>query len=291
MKKINSLPLRGLAMSAIVVLAFACNNDGSRTGAALLERAAAPDRKTDADTATRDGGLPQVPGMIEPRGLLLLKEADVEVTVDDMGLSARRIRGWLGTVDGYYTLWTHRRAGDSLCLEMTAKVPREQFEPFKDSVETLGTLVAETATATDMTDDYAAAQARQTLEQRLAMRYDAVHGKSELQAIDRSSELQTNAMDAEQTVAATNRHVAWATVRVRATAYRPLPPPEPTPFGRRFAGNLRDGWGGIQAVLLALAEIWPLLLLIGIGVYMAMARVRGAGGTPRGGEPMAAPKA
>lgn len=275
MKKIHSLPLKGLAVPFLLVLAFGCNNSASYKEAAL-------DRQTRAasetlDTTRADGGLPQVPGMIDPKGILLLKDAAVEVTVGDMGLSARRLRVWLGATDGYYTLWTHRRFGDSLCLELTAKVPTEQFETFKDSVETLGTLVSETASATDETDDYAAAQARQVLSQHLSTRYDAVHGKNEMEAIDRSVQLQTDAVNAAQMVAATNRHVAWATVEVRATAYKPLPLPEPAPFGQRLGGSFRDGWAAVEVVIVALAGIWPLLLLIAVGVYFGLSRVRRSG--------------
>lgn len=283
MKKIHSLPLKGLAVPFLLVLAFGCNNNASYKEEALSlnRQAGAADTLQTLDTTRADGALPQVPGMIDPRGLLLLKDASVEVTVGDMGLSARRLRVWLGATDGYYTLWTHRRAGDSLCLELTAKVPTGQFETFKDSVETLGMLVSETASATDETDDYAAAEAHQALSRHLSTRYDAVRGKNELLAIDRSAQLQTDAVDAAQMVAATNRHVAWATVEVRATAYKPLPAPEGAPFGRRLGKGFRDGWAAVEVVIVALAGIWPLLLLIAASVYFGLTRARRITAAPK----------
>ena len=246
MKKINSLPLKGLALPFVFLVAFSCNRNPNDSD------------KIDVAPAAMDttAAIPPIPGVPTPQGLLLIKEASLQVSVTNLSNTAQRLEKWLEGTGGYYTSWTQAQEGDYLRLELTAKVPTENFEAFKDSVETLGILELETASTEDKTDAYAEALGRT--------------------ALDKERERKEDAEADSQEVAKMRRQAAMSTVRLTATQPRPV---LETPFGQRLWTKLGIGWSAVEKIILLLATAWPLALFIGGGVFLLRVfRTRGTRG-------------
>lgn len=296
MKKTNSLPLKGLALPFLFLLAFSCNrstNDMEKKKDKTLAKtapvsgsAAAPDaapafadqtaKEASADTVAAATALPGIPGLLTPQGLLLVKEASMDVSVRDIGSAARNIRQWLESEGGYYADWTQEQVGDQLSVDLTAKIPAEHFEAFKDSAEALGVLESERASATDMTDTFVTTMGQRALAQRIAGRYDhagdkARRSRDELDAIDKSAEQETAGEAAAQDLARARRQIAMSTIHLKVSQPHPLPPPAEKPFGQRLSDNLGLGWAVVENFLLFLALLWPWPLLIGAVIFLVRA--------------------
>jgi hypothetical protein len=288
MKKINSLPLKGLALPFVFLFAFSCNSSSPDRSAAdqTLAKAdvsAKADASANADVSANAASkadadttyaIPTIPGVPTPQGLLLVKEACLHVSVTNLRSTGQHLEQWLKNTGGYYADWTQAQDGDSLRLELTAKIPVENFEAFKDSAETLGVLAFETASADDKTDEYAEALGKNALAQTLAGAYERVGEKASrtkdaLAVLDKSGGSKEGAEAASQDMGKLRRHSAMSTVRLTATQPRPLPPVVETPFGQRLWGNLGVGWTLIEKIILLLATIWPLALLMGGGILLA----------------------
>lgn len=260
MKKINSLPLKGLALPFVFLVAFSCNRNPNDSD------------KIDVAPAAMDttAAIPPIPGVPTPQGLLLIKEASLQVSVTNLSNTAQRLEKWLEGTGGYYTNWSQAKEVDSLRLELTARIPTENFEAFKDSVETLGILELETAGAEDKTDAYADALGKNALAQTMAGAYDRAGEKAAgtpdaLTALNKEGERKEDAEAASQEAAKMRRHAAMSTVYLTAT--QPIPVVV-TPFGQRLWDNLGIGWSAVEKIILLLATAWPLALFIGGGVFL-----------------------
>ncbi|TDX01949.1 DUF4349 domain-containing protein [Dinghuibacter silviterrae] len=225
MEKKYSLPLAGMALLALTVAS--CNNRSTID--------AAGEKNAAADTAApAPAGVPPIPGVITPQGLMLLKEATLDLSVKDLGVTTRSLRDLLDADGGYYADWSQTQEGDRIQLSLTAKVPTDRFESFKDSLETLGELEDETASVSDMSDTYYTAPGKAAAPQDLGQ---------------------------------VRRHLAFSTVHLKA--YQMLPPIAPPTFGQHLWNKLGEGWIAAETVILFLAPLWPWVLLVFACVFVA----------------------
>ena len=204
---------------------------------------------------------------------LLIRSADLNLVVTDLNHSAQKIRGWLENQGGYYSQWVQARQDDTMGISLTAKVPASRFEPFKDSIETLGNVQLESVDAADVTDTYEGNQGRAAVSQKVGGQYKAI-GEKAAKAVDaltaeaRVEEALRSEEESKEGLATLHRQIAAGTLRIRLSMFSPLPPMEKPAFGQRLFGNLGDGWEGVGNILLFFAEIWPLVVLIVVGAVL-----------------------
>ena len=217
---------------------------------------------------------PSAPGLSDGFTMpLLIRSADLNLTVTDLNHSAQKIRGWLENQGGYYSQWVQARQDDTMGITLTAKVPASRFEPFKDSIETLGNVQLESVDAADVTDTYEGNQGRAAVSQKVGGQYKAI-GEKAAKAVDaltaeaRVEEALRSEEESKEGLATLHRQIAAGTLRIRLSMFSPLPPMEKPAFGQRLFGNLGDGWEGVGNILLFFAEIWPLVVLIVVGAVL-----------------------
>jgi len=288
MKKTNSLLLTGIVLSAITVITTfsACNDaqtkgktqaDYAHKGAATattMDETVRAD-STQARAADTDAGLSPQVGKA-PKDVMLIKEGDMDVSVTDMKESAKKLEKWIDHEGGYYLEWEQFKQDPQdnlLNVSITVKVPSDHFESFKDSLQTIGSILDEKIGATDITDDYQTVQSGMTSGQYTKERYTQIASKTkntkEALAVQEKLDEQQSSMDASQNgIDQMHRHMAMGTFHIRLSQLHPWPADPNNDFGRRFLANLRSGAETLETIVLFFISIWPVVLVMIGGIFL-----------------------
>jgi hypothetical protein len=174
---------------------------------------------------------------------------------------------YLGTAHETRTDGQHRQ-------EMTIKVPPAHFVALVTALSQLGQVENNDIASADVTADLLQTDKRVSDKQTLATKYkqQLAHSTSK----EETSRLQAQASQLQADLAADQAHLQqfasrsrWATLLLRY--HQPLAATntdEPQPaFAPQFQVAFNRGWSVVLSIAVVLTNIWPLLLLSGIGAW------------------------
>lgn len=228
-------------------------------------------------TAGGYGSVADLPMVTESRKVAYSAEYILET--DDYNGTMRRLEQKIG-LSGSYIQQSDSRAATEYSpayASMTIRVPASAYGDFKSFLGSLATLSSSREHGEDVTAQYFDTEARlkvlQAQEERVRSFIAASKDLDEIFKIER--ELTRITTEIEQLTTVKNRLdnlVSYATiyVEVHELAADKIIEPLKTPFGERvneaLQGSLKGLVAAVQAVLLFLIWIWPLLLLAAVAI-------------------------
>lgn len=298
MPKSNSLPLKDLALPLLATFCVIASCNARRENAKELERLATadtaalinettPDRMPTADADTTltpqvmsaQRRIPPQVNIPGPQEFLLVRDASIDLSVNDMSVAAAKVRLWIAKTGGYYSDWTRGQQGDQLSLNLTARIPAVAYDAFIDSAEQLGTLQREHAGASDLMDKLYADLEQRALHHKISGRYEQPGQKLQkgtdlLSAQDQYAARQESENDATVRIMQTRREAAMTSVQLQLVQPHAIVIIGPG-FFSKLGANFRDGLHNLENLVLVLVGAWPwilLIVLIFLGIRPLLAR-------------------
>ena len=217
------------------------------------------------------GGIGGLPSGVEARKVVT--SAEFRITTEEFNSTIRRLEQKIA-VSGSYIQQSESRAATeyrAAYASMTIRVPAALYGDFKTFLTDLAELDSAAEHGEDVTVQYYDTEARlkvlQAQEERIKTFIANSKDLEEIFKIER--ELTRISTEIEQLTTVKNRLdnlTAYATVYVEVYEKTETEDAAPLTFGERITQAFRGSVGGfivtVQAVLLALIWIWPLLLLV-----------------------------
>ncbi|GAB3847896.1 hypothetical protein GCM10028822_09950 [Hymenobacter terrigena] len=199
-------------------------------------------------------------------------QAELNMAVDDFDKATDRINALLEQHSAYLGTAHETRADGQRRQEMTVKVPPVHFVALVSALGKLGHIENKDISSADITADVLATAAhlneQQASEAQLRQRLASATSADERARLE--GEIRRQSADAGTTEAQLQQFGAradWATLTLRYFQVLPTPIPQ-TPmhdFSPQFLTAFYRGWSVVLELIVALTNIWPLLLLLAAG--------------------------
>lgn len=282
-------PLPRARLGAALVVAFslaACQaaGDGYDASVESLEmEQAAMDRAPTVQMAP-----PPPPGVPGPGVVVadtaarreLIRTARVVLRADDHAEAVERARQWTTRFRGYVGGEASRRTDDRVETTLTLRVPAARFDTLLAVVSDLpGRLDERSVEVDDVTRQTADTAARLRSRRAAEARYldllgDARTVEDVLAIQVRLDAVREEVEAAEASLRALRGEVAMSTIRLTVYEASAAGITSGPGFLRRAARAVAGGWDGALELLLVGLALWPLWLLLGLGVWLARAARR-----------------
>jgi hypothetical protein len=219
-----------------------------------------------ADTATADPTNP-APGQVgltrHPAGRSIIYHGDLHLRVEQFEQTTERLDQLLAEHGAVLGTAHETRANGQHQQDLAIKVPAKNFLRLVSAIGRLGHIDSKDIASSDATADLMAAE-------QAAARLAAATGTAKPGAAGSSDFSPRDAAAAAQNqVQALRQQTQWATLNLHL--YQPVPEEEtaePLPaYGPRFAAAFLRGGGALLSFLVALTNVWPLLLLGGLSYW------------------------
>ena len=153
----------------------------------------------------------------------------------------------------------------------TVRVPVENYRTFLAAVGEAGSVLDLSETAENITSSYIDVQARLSALEAQRDRLNELADQAETTAD--LLEIESQLSDVQYQLENMDQQVSYSTVDIRLSEVATLTPTGTT-FGERVVDAFADGWRGfvvfLQGFVLAVIYLWPVLLVVGIIVALAV---------------------
>lgn len=204
----------------------------------------------------------------------IIYQGELDLAVDDFNQATTRINHLLEQNDAYLGTAHETRADGQHRQEMTIKVPPAHFVTLVTALGQLGHVENKDIASADVTADVLQAAKTLATKQAAAAKFQQQLAKTTNK--DETSRLQAQASQLQADLAADQAKLqqigarsTWATLLLRY--HQPLAATdtdESQPaFAPQFQVAFNRGWSVILSIAVVLTNIWPLLVLSGLGTW------------------------
>jgi len=196
-------------------------------------------------------------------------QGEMSLEVDNFEQATTSLNQLLDQFGAFPSTAHETRANDQHYQEMTLKVPATEFLHLVAALSKLGQTTSKDIGATDVTADLVTLSARITTQQATAAKYRQLLAQATSPTQVRQLEDQTRQIQAalladkarlQQLGVGTQG--LWATLRLRYTQVVAAEPSTPLPvFAPQFVTSFNNGWSFVMSLLIAVTNVWPLLVL------------------------------
>ncbi|MGH1383347.1 DUF4349 domain-containing protein [Kordia sp.] len=211
-----------------------------------------------------------------PENLKIIKTASTRYKVKDIGKALVDIKQMLYKNDGYISELRYDKNYHEKKNRFTIKIPKEKFDIVLDGIQKFA---EETdyvnISTTDVTEKYMDAQTRLDTKIEVKERLEAVLRKNAKTVKDiLATESQLRIIQEEIEVVQgrlkyMSNRVAYSTIQVEiyeTIEYKEQPVAYKKGFGAKLKASLLTGWNFIQELLLGILSVWPIVILIVVGL-------------------------
>lgn len=218
-------------------------------------------------------GAPAVPVAATPRQLIY--RAEVDLKVRDLPRAAARVDSIVRSSGSWVGASTQTRGDEEWRQEMTIRVPPARFTRLLTGLSTLGTVERKSLSTDDVTAEHADVSARLRTKRALEQRYIGLLSQAKkvsdiLEIEQKIGETREEIEATESRLKTLNDQVAYSTITLKL--YQPLDRPAPDApvisFGSRVVEAFYGGWEFITSLFIGLIYLWPLLILLVIGLWL-----------------------
>jgi hypothetical protein len=263
MQYIQSLVLGGF----VSLLALACSGGGSEGD----ERYDA-NYEIAADIASLEAPTEKAAQSVEEsaqQNRMLIRNGRLEFETDDLARTADNIQTAIQTHKGYVGSEQSHNYGTRQSTTLNVRIPAASFETFiQDISKGVERFDTKDISARDVTEEFLDVEARLKNKKELELRYQEIlkQAKNVKEILEIERELNTLRSDIESMegrLKYLQNQVSLSSIQI--TYYKELT--KKTAFGQKFAQGFRSGWTNLIWFLVGLVNIWPFLLLLGLGVF------------------------
>jgi hypothetical protein len=197
-------------------------------------------------------------------------QGEMSLEVDNFEQATASLNQLLDQFGAFPSTAHETRANGQHYQEMTLKVPATEFLHLVAALGKLGHTASKDIGATDITADLVALSTRITAQQATAAKYRQLVAQATNPTQVR--QLEDQSRQAQAALAADKARLQqlglgtqglWATLRLRYTQVGVAEPSTPLPaFAPQFAASFNNGWSFVMSLLIALTNVWPLLVLV-----------------------------
>lgn len=221
----------------------------------------------------------------------IIKTGEMRLRVDNFTRSREAIASRARSLGGYVGDSGQRlhREGDEQWTTgyVVVRVPSGKYERMQDSVATQGTVLSESTSTKDVTDQLVDLEARlenlRSRRDRLRTFYDRANSTEELLRIEAElSEVQGEIERLQAQKRSLEQRVAFSTLRIELREPSPGPDDVTTQYHERplatvFLGSVRDIYVFGRATLVTAAAVLPWLGLVGVPLLVGRYALRRRG--------------
>jgi hypothetical protein len=204
----------------------------------------------------------------------VIYQGELDLAVVDFNQATTSINHLLEQNGAYLGTAHETRADGQHRQEMTIKVPPAHFVALVTALAQLGQVENKDIASADVTADLLQTDKRVSDKQALAAKYRQQLARATSK--EETSRLQAQASQLQADLSADQTHLQqfasrsqWATLLLRY--HQPLAATdtdEPQPaFTPQFQVAFNRGWSVVMSIAVVLTNIWPLLLLSGLGAW------------------------
>ena len=272
------------ALCAAALLAGCGSSIGSKDGGYYTTEAAAQESYNyDSAAGSVDSGLvpenaaeaatDETAQKIIYNASLSMESTDFDTTREALMTAVEANGAWLESTSLYGTEKDHDRTAD-----YTVRVPVGSYRAFLAAVGDAGSVLNISESAENITSSYIDVQARLSALEAQRDRLNALADQAEttadlLEIESQLSDVQYQLENYTRQLKNMDQQVSYSTVDIRLSEVATLTPTGTT-FGERVVDAFADGWRGfvvfLQGFVLAVIYLWPVLLVVGIIVALAV---------------------
>ena len=200
----------------------------------------------------------------------LIKNGTLSFETKDIEKTGKEIEKLYQEFNGYLASENHFNYGERLQHEQEIRIPSQSFDPFIKKLEELGTKVENKHISTqDVTEEFIDVEARLKTKKDLEARYlDLLKiAKTVQEMLSIESQLGNVRAEIESMEGRLNflqNQVAFSTIKI---SYYELTGAD-FGFASKFIHSLKNGWDNLLTFLIAMVNVWPFLMLLGIGAVL-----------------------
>jgi hypothetical protein len=192
------------------------------------------------------------------------KVADVKIATEQIKMIAKQYEAYISDLRFENNLYQKEN-------RFTLKVPSDRFDGIMDSIGSVVEFVEyENITTKDVTEEYVDIQTRLKTKLEVKSRYEEVLRKNArtvediLNTEDKLRVIQEEIEAAQGRLKYLTNKVTYSTIQIdlyETVEYKKEPDSYKKSFVAKAKNGLSFGWNMIEAILLGLIHIWPILLL------------------------------
>jgi len=202
----------------------------------------------------------------------LIKNGTLSFETNDMEKTRKEIEKVYQEFNGYLASENHFNYGERLQHEQEIRIPCQYFDPFIQKIEKLGTKIENRhITTQDVTEEFIDVEARLKAKKDLEARYldllklaktveDMLSIESQLANVRAEIESMEGRLNF------LNNQVAFSTIKI---SYYELTGVD-FGFTSKFVHSIKNGWDNLLTFVIAMINVWPFLMLMGISTSLYM---------------------
>jgi hypothetical protein len=202
----------------------------------------------------------------------LIKNGTLSFETNDIEKTRKEIEKVYQEFNGYLASENHFNYGERLQHEQEIRIPSQNFDSFIQKIEKLGTKIENRHISTqDVTEEFVDVEARLKAKKDLEARYlDLLKlAKTVEEMLSIESQLgnvRAEIESMEGRLNFLNNQVAFSTIKI---SYYELTGVD-FGFASKFVHSIKNGWDNLLTFLIAMINVWPFLVLMGIGAALFM---------------------
>ncbi|QNJ98090.1 DUF4349 domain-containing protein [Constantimarinum furrinae] len=263
-----------IAIIVIVLSVFSCNNGSYSENLKVADVDLSEDFETieeaeEMASFKQDG----TANLIEtPVDLKIIKSASARYKVASVTKATEQIKVIAGQYDAYISDLRFENNLYQKENRFTIKVPSDRFDAIMDSIGSVVEFVEyENITTKDVTEEYIDLQTRLKTKLEVKARYEEVLRKNArtvediLNTEDKLRVIQEEIEAAQGRLKYLTSKVSYSTIQIdlyETVEYIKEPDSYKKSFAAKAKNGLSFGWNMIEAIVLGLIHIWPILFII-----------------------------
>ena len=215
---------------------------------------------------------------VEPIALAdhkIIKNGNMVIEVEDLSVAKRQTDSLVRKMNGYYSseIYTYE-----LAYYLQIRVPSANFERLIAVLEAgSGQVIKKDLTARDVTEEYTDTEIRIQSKRDYLQRYRELVRQAKtieevLKIEDRIRRLQEEIESAEGRLQYLSNQISYSTLSLKISTATEDEINRNATFYERFKQSIVNGWQGVISVVLALLHLWPLLIILGILLFVWLRR-------------------
>ena len=204
------------------------------------------------------------------RDRMLIKTGNLSMQVDDVKQSRKQIGDIANKFKAYISDERLDDYGDRLNTSLTIRVPSSSYDTLVALIEQIGKKTdSKSVNVQDVTEEYIDVEARLKTKKELEERYREIlkqaHTVTDILSVESNlNNVRAEIESMEGRLKYLMSQVSFSTLNLNfyqrlSTDYG---------FGGKFADGLGNGWTNFLSFFIGLANIWPFLILIGVGFWL-----------------------
>lgn len=206
---------------------------------------------------------------------MLIKRAEIRMEVENLHESYGMLKKYLSATHAYYATENQRFYGSSMEREYEIRVPVAEFDSLMYLISSMGAKIDyRNISSQDVTEEYLDLQARIKTQKALEARYQQLLNRAK--TIEDILKLEKYLTEVRETIERMQGRTVYLRDKasyssVRLSMYeagKAISVNQSSTFWTEVKRSFINGWKGLTSVLIGIINIWPFVLLLGLGYWL-----------------------